>query len=244
MRAVLGSVVIDNKEVLPWQSAPQDASNAATSPLGNVLPLWVSVPGRASGEIITRTPDGAQRVYHLRMIALPSQPDSCASDDCDDPRVTTGLTFIYPAARKAAADQGVMQSRAAAAKRAAAERLKTDIFYGRRNWKYLVKGDPAMVKHLAPDQISDNTQVTGLLYLGNRHTPSLYIVEADGSERQVNATPDKDLVLVYETAARWRLRSGTEVIDLYNSGFDAIGVNPYTGTVSPSVVRVTRAQQK
>jgi len=91
-----------------------------------------------------------------------------------------------------------------------------------------------------PDQISDNTAVTGLLYLGNRKAPSIYIVDPDGAERQVTPNPDKDLLVVQETARHWRLRSGSQVVDLYNTGYDPIGANPYTGTTSPEVLRVTR----
>src|SRR5208283_307213 len=100
-----------------------------------------------------------------------------------------------------------------------------------------------------PDQISDNTQITGLLYLGNRHIPAIYIVSdlakpcdpQSKDERQVSPEVDQDLLVVGETARHWRLRKGPEeVVDICNVGFDAIGINPSTGTVSPDVLRVTK----
>ncbi|MFL5252520.1 MAG: TrbG/VirB9 family P-type conjugative transfer protein [Rhodopila sp.] len=233
------SSIVDGKPAPPpWQGP--DPEQVAQQALGNVLPLWATRPGRSNAQVVTGTEDGANRVYQLRLIALPPQPNDCLSFDCDDPRLTTGLTFLYPGEKKKGAEQAAAQVRLAAQKLASEDRLKTDIFYGQRNWKYVAKGQPDVVKLLAPDQVSDNSQVTGFLYLGNRKAPSLYIVEADGSERQVSPAPNKDLLLVQETAAHWRLRQGLNVVDLYNEGFDPIGTNPETGTISPNVVRVTR----
>lgn len=231
--------IVDNKAVTPpWDGPTADQISAA--PLGNILPLWAMHAGRSNAQVITATEDGTNRVYQFHLIALPPQPNDCPMLDCDDPRLTTGLTFLYPGEKKKGTEQAATQARLVAQKLASEDRLKTDIFYGQRNWKYVAKGEPDVVKLLAPDQVSDNTQVTGFLYLGNRKAPSLYIVEADGSERQVSPVPNKDLLVVQETAAHWRLRQGLNVIDLYNEGFDAIGTNPETGTISPNVIRVTR----
>jgi type IV secretion system protein VirB9 len=223
----------------PWQSAGATA-DLEKNPLGNVLPVWAMRAGRSSLQVSTRTGTGANRVYLFQLIALPPQPDECATDDCDDPRITVGLSFVYPAQAK----QAAAKDRQAAQQLAAEDRLRTDIFYGARNWKYIEKGKTAALRDIGPDAVSDNTQATGLLYLGNRKIPALYIVEADGSERQVTPTPDQDLLVVYETAPHWRLRKDGEVIDLHNLGYDAIGTNPWTGTTSPSVIRVTRSVTK
>lgn len=218
---------------------------------GNVLPLWATRAGRSNIQVVTQTADHETRVYQFVMVVLPQQPDDCLLTsqqllaDCDDPRMTNGLSFVYPANHKVdkTAVQSAAQTRLGKEKLAGEERLRTDIFYGPRNWKYVIKGNPEAVQSLAPDQISDNTQVTGLLYLGNRKAPALYVVEAGDVERQVSPAPDKDLLLFYETAHHWRLRKGTQVADIYNVGFDPIGVNPQTGTISPSVVRVTRSTE-
>jgi type IV secretion system protein VirB9 len=233
--------VIDGKSVPPPWDGP--SGDQAGQSLGNVLPLWAMRAGRSNAQVITTTSDGTQRVYQFQFIALPPQPNDCATDDCDDPHLTTGLTFIYPPEKKPQSDPEVMKARAAARTRAAEARLKTDIFYGVRNWKYDAKGDPSAVKDLAPDQVSDNSEVTGFLYRGNRQVPSFYVVEADGTEREVRPVPDKDLLVVYETDRHWRLRKGGEVIDLFNVGYDSIGVNPYTGTTSPNVIRTIRTAE-
>ena len=256
--------VADGKAVdAPWNGP--DPAQQGSQPLRNILPLWAVRAGRSSVEIITGTEDGSTHEYHVVLVALPPQPDDCTPpsgqdfEDCDDPRLTAGLSFTYPPephrpteAEQAAAQVATQRRIAAvklAAKVAAEDRLKTDIFYGVRNWKYVVKGKPQAALDLAPDEMSDNTQVTGLLYLGNRTVPALYIV-TDGAkpcdpeskdERQVSAELDKDLLVIGETARHWRLRKGpTEVIDVCNVGFDAIGANPFTGTISPNVLRVTK----
>ena len=228
--------VVDNKPaVQPWQGAQESG--------GSVLPLWVMTAGRASAQIEVETADHQRKVYTLALVALPPQPDDCEAVDCDDPRLTSTLTFKCPLDHKPPpVDWTAVRARAEIQQKLDAEaRVKTDIFYGPRNWKYQVKGQPPAIKDLAPDQISDNTRVTGLLYLGNRQVPALYIVEIDGSERPVAVVPNKDLLVAYETAAHWRLRKGSEVVDIFNVGFVPIGANPYTGTISPSVMRTTRA---
>jgi type IV secretion system protein VirB9 len=229
---------VDDKKIpAPWQ-AP-GAKDVEQAPLGNILPLWAMREGRSSLQVVTQK-DGRNRVYLFQLIALPRQPEECATDDCDDPRIITGLTFEYPADRRKADLQRQAANRQAAERKAAEARLKTDIFYGVRNWKYVVQGESQAIRDLAPNAVSDNSQVTGFRYLGNRAVPSIYIVASDGAERQVTPTPDQDLLVVYETAAHWRLRSGSEVIDLFNKGYDPVGANPETGTTSPEVIRVIR----
>lgn len=221
----------------PWMGPPED------KPIMNVLPLWAMRSGRSNAQVITARSDNTSRVYLFVLIALPPQPEHCPpkpDEDCDDPRLVNGLSFIYPDDPKAGIKEISAQQRLLARRNSAEERLKTDIFYGPRNWHYIAKGTEIAKNALAPDEVSDNSQVTGFRYLGNRKVPSFYIIEADGSERQVSSQPNQDLDVIYETAARWRLRKGDLVLDLYNLGYDPIGENPWTGTTSPNVIRTIR----
>jgi type IV secretion system protein VirB9 len=224
----------------PWSGPPVGETSAA--PLDNVLPLWAMREGRSNAQVITTRPDGSSRVYLFVLLSLPAQPDRCQrpDDDCDDPRLVNGLSFIYPDDQKAIVRQASAQTRQVAQRQAAEERLRTDIFYGDRNWRYIAKGTEAAKNALAPDEVSDNTQVTGFRYLGNRKEPAFYVIEADGSERQVSPVPNQDLDVIYETAYHWRLRKGDLVVDIYNLGYDPIGANPWTGTTSPNVIRTIR----
>jgi type IV secretion system protein VirB9 len=207
--------------------------------LGSVLSLWAKAPGRSSLQVITHR-NGEPRVYLFQLIALPPQPETCATDDCDDPRITTGLTFLYPADARKAKVAETQAARARAEEQTAEARLKTDIFYGTRNWDYVAKGKRQALNDLCPDAVSDNSEVTAFQFRGNRSAPSIYIVSPDGTERQVTPIPDQDLLVIYETSAEWRLRSGSEVIDVINKNYNPAGVNPWTGTTSPEVVRVVK----
>lgn len=232
--------VIDNKATPPPWEGPSDEA-LAQQPLGNVLPLWAMRAGRSNGQVITGTEDNSNRVYQFALIALPIQSNDCPRDDCDDPRLTLGLSFIYPEERQQENRQAIAQVQRVSKKLEAEDRLKTDIFYGPRNWKYLAKGKPDAVRHLAPDEVSDNSRATAFRYLGNRPIPAFYIVGPQNEdEREVSPTPSSDMMLLYETAYHLRLRKGQEVIDLYNKGFDPIGVNPWTGTTSDAVIRVLK----
>ncbi|MDZ4369660.1 MAG: P-type conjugative transfer protein VirB9, partial [Afipia sp.] len=46
--------------------------------------------------------------------------------------------------------------------------------------------------------------------------------------------------VVHATAREFRLRRGSEVLCIVNEAFDAVGVNPGTGTTSPSVARTQK----
>lgn len=256
-----GYIDSDSKKVdAPWEG-PDPEALAKAPP--NVVPIWAMRTGRSSGQIITRREDGTFRTYQFVLVALPPQPDECspltsAPDmtlDCDDVRIAYSLSFTYPPEKPKPADPVVAQAAQAervakvhylqAQQKLSAEaRLKTDFFYGERNWKYVGKGEKADQAALIPDQVSDNASVTGMRFLGNRKVPAIYIVDPDGTERQVTPTPEQDVLVIQETARHWRLRAGSQVADLYNVGYDSIGANPETGTTSPEVVRVTREASK
>src|SRR4051794_11867396 len=107
--------IVDGKAVPPpWNGPPVD--QMAGAPLGNVLPLWAAHAGRSNAQVITGTEDGGNRVYQFHLIALPPQPNDCPMVDCDDPHLTTGLTFLYPGEKKRGADQNAAQMRLAAQK--------------------------------------------------------------------------------------------------------------------------------
>lgn len=234
----------------PWEGP--DGGSLNQNPLGNVLPLWAVRAGHSAAQVVTKDDEGTTRVYPFLLVALPPQPDSCGDDDCDDPRLASALTFQSAPVKKRTVDPVLVAQQASARLKAAEARLKTDIFYGVRNWKYKAQGKLNAQTLLNPDQVSDNAQVTGFLYNGNRKLPSFYVVERDGSERQVTPTPGPNgLALIYQavpgcrdmlpSCEHFRLRSGDKVVDLWNvSDESPAGVNPATGTISPEVVRVVK----
>ncbi|KPH74368.1 P-type conjugative transfer protein VirB9 [Bosea vaviloviae] len=108
--------------------------------------------------------------------------------------------------------------------------------YGARNWRFSAQG-PA---DLEPDGIFDDGKVTSFRFAGNREVPAIYMVGSDGAESLVPKDVRGEVVVVHATAREFRLRRGSEVFCIFNEAFDAVGVNPGTGTTSPSIARTQK----
>ncbi|WP_375672839.1 TrbG/VirB9 family P-type conjugative transfer protein, partial [Bartonella sp. AA16SXTY] len=74
-------------------------------------------------------------------------------------------------------------------------------------------------------------------FLGNTEIPAIYLVSLDGQEALVPKTIKGNKVIVHATAAQFTLRRGNDVLCIFNKRFVPAGVNPETGTTSPSVQR-------
>jgi len=131
--------------------------------------------------------------------------------------------------------------------------LQSDPAFGDQNYRYVVQGRD---RNIAPVAASDNYHITGFRYPGNMPQPSIFKVE-DGvqgppavctgghssgaeltaPEQAVNTVVRQDVIVVHETWPHWRLRSGEQVVDIWNCAYNAIGYNPGTGTDDPNVVR-------
>jgi type IV secretion system protein VirB9 len=226
----------------PW--ATPTAQEVDKVPLLNVLPLWPLVPGRSSMQVQTTLGDEPPRIYTFALRALEPQPDECVgSDDCDDPRIITKLTFKCEPEKKKPDPAVIAASaarREARLRLEAQDRLKVDIFSGTPNKNYEPKGSEEAVRELAPDLIFDNTQITGLRYSGNRKVPTIYVRDGPKLWRQVNPTPQGAILVIGETASALKLRRNPYVIEIENLGYNPSGYNPHTGTTSPNVIRVTK----
>lgn len=107
--------------------------------------------------------------------------------------------------------------------------------YGKRNFEYSAQGSRA----LQPDAVYDDGKVTVMRFAGNRPVPAIYMIRDDGTESLVpNDVRDSGRAVVLHGLARqFVLRSGKDVLCVYNERFDPVGVNPATGTTSPSISR-------
>lgn len=108
--------------------------------------------------------------------------------------------------------------------------------YGGRNWRFSAQG-PADIE---PDGVFDDGKVTSFRFAGNREVPAIYMVGSDGAESLVPKDVRGEVVVVHATAREFRLRRGSEVLCIFNEAFDAVGVNPGTGTTSSSIARTQR----
>jgi type IV secretory pathway VirB9-like protein len=220
--------------------------------LRNILPLWFMRAGRSNGQVTTRAEDGSSRVYPFAFIILPKQPDTCDQADCDNQQLITELTLLYPDEHKQEVKKLTVAAKAEQAQQDAIARLKTSVFYGDPNWKYVIKGTEESQKILMPDKIFDNTQSTAFVYFGRRAVPSIYMVTADDEDKRlVTPEPDKDMLVVYEaitgcldikkSCPHWQLRSGNKyVVNIYSKGQEDGTSNPWTGTIASDVQRIPR----
>lgn len=183
-------------------------------------------------QVVTVLPDGTQRVYQFALVGQP--------ENVTDP--VYGINFTYPADVAAARSKAAEERRAQEEADLARQRLEVDYFYGNRNWKFMARGS----KVLCPStlEVSDNGEVTIFRFPGNTKLPAIYEITPDGHEQLTNSTVSDDLTVVHDTAHAWRLRMGNEVCDIWNVGYDAVGSNSQTGTISPEVVRTVKGSRR
>jgi len=185
-------------------------------------------------QVITICQSGERRVYQFE---LQASDGDVRRDDA-----YFVVRFRYPedvaAQRKAAA----ASTRAEAAREQVDETLSLHQTYGARNWHYSAQGS----RVLQPDAIYDDGKVTTMRFAGNREIPAIYMVQSDGSETLVpwDARESGESVVVHGLARQFRLRRGGEVICIFNEAYDPVGINPGTGTTSPSVERIIRPEPR
>lgn len=77
-----------------------------------------------------------------------------------------------------------------------------------------------------------------MTFPGNTAIPSIFVLNPDGNEATASYSVHGSSVEVDQTAREFRLRYGHTVLNIYNLGYNSLGSNPGTGTVSPDVTRV------
>ena len=77
--------------------------------------------------------------------------------------------------------------------------------------------------HPAVFKVNDGVQGKPSICRGQRPTKA----ELQAPEQTVDTTVMDDMVVVQQTAPHFRLRSGEEVLELYNCDYDPIGSNPW-----------------
>lgn len=218
--------------------------------LGNTIPLFPVKPGESNMVITMQRGDGSERPYLFKTVIHPEPPGGG-----DDPGAAYGLKFSYPADIAAQRAEVAKAAQAQRAERVAHARLAVDAVAAVQNLKYVAKGRD---QDLAPNPISDDGFRTKLRFPANQSVPSIYTVRTEGlswqQERLACRRPDlssggpqtesvapasvaSGLLVVQETAPHFRLRLGQKVLDICNEGYEPVGKNPQTGTVSPDVLR-------
>ncbi|AGF74934.1 type IV secretion protein VblB9 [Bartonella australis AUST/NH1] len=105
--------------------------------------------------------------------------------------------------------------------------------YGPRNWAYSAQGTYI----LEPKSVYDNGKTTTFTFSGNEDIPAIYVVGSDGKESLVPKSIKGNMVIVHAIGPQFILRRGKDVLCIFNEAYRPEGINPETGTISPSVKR-------
>lgn len=142
------------------------------------------------------------------------------------------LRFRYPDDIRRQRDALAEKRRNAEAALAAAGGLRA-MDDNRNYWGY---GD----KHLAPTALWDNGRFTYFQFDNGRALPTVYRINADGSESLADSHTEGDTLIVHETAAKFVLRSGKSVLGIDNRSYDGTGTFNRTGTDDKESVRLLK----
>jgi type IV secretory pathway VirB9-like protein len=232
-----------------WQGA--SPAEVKDTPLGNNLTLWPVGPGQSTMTVITMSPEGAQKVYPFRLVAIPDDAAALLTKGVvlnlifhgtGPDRIRSATTAAAPAGAAGAPSPGAMQASRDRQKareaelEAAKERMRTDSFNGVSDGcHYVAKGkQPNAITPRCP---LDNGEWTLMRFSGLSRKPAVYVVTGDDEERLARQHGDGDFVIVEEIAAHFRLRLGPDVLDIINQAYDAAGKPAGTGTTAPTVNR-------
>ncbi|UTO28067.1 P-type conjugative transfer protein VirB9 [Bartonella harrusi] len=200
-----------------WQVAP--AGNLVFLKPREVQPV-------TNLQIVTTRQDGSKRSYQIELQVR--EGDVSAGNE-----TYFLVKFRYPedeALRKRLAEAAKAEQREA--------NFVNDILnihedFGPRNWAYEAQGSVL----IEPSSVYDNGKTTTFTFVGNSEIPAIYLVSSDGQESLVPKTIKGNKVIVHATAAQFTLRRGNDVLCIFNRRFVPEGINPETGTTSPSVQR-------
>jgi type IV secretion system protein VirB9 len=156
-----------------------------------------------------------RRSYQFEYVASERRPDPAFGD------VVYALRFTYGAATGTA--DGV--------ERRLAEATQSRF----HNFRYGYCGSP----ELKPEAAWDDGVQTRLRFGARRELPAIFVRNDDGSESLINFTMEAGEVVVHRIARRFVVRRGRLAGCIINEAFAGGGERLDSGTVAPSVERVT-----
>jgi type IV secretion system protein VirB9 len=192
-----------------------DVESLAFASQDNHLFLKPRAPGvRTNLTVLTN-----RRSYHFDYLAQARRPEGGPGE------LVYVLRFVYPQAVAAAlAPQSVERPLA----QAADTRM--------HNRAYAYCGAPA----LKPESAWDDGVQTHLRFGARQELPALFVSNDDGSESLLNFSVESEELIVHRIARRFIVRRGQLVGCIVNERFAGSGDALASGTVAPSVRRVTR----
>jgi type IV secretion system protein VirB9 len=202
------------------------------APAGNILFLKPRERHPPTNlQVVTTRRDGTKRSYQFEL----SIREGAIGIGTDSYFL---VRFQYPEDEAARARMEAEARRTAEAARHADDVLTFHQNNGPRNWSYSAQGAGAF----EPSAVYDDGKTTTFRFEGNVEVPAIYIETSDGSESLVPKDMRGELVVVHAIAPKFILRRGRDVICIFNEAYDPAGINPGTGTTSPSVQRTVRVK--
>jgi type IV secretion system protein VirB9 len=156
-----------------------------------------------------------RRSYHFEYLVSERRPDPASGD------VVYALRFTY--ATSGAGVDGV--------ERRLAEATQSRF----HNLRYGYCGSP----ELKPEAAWDDGVQTRLRFGARRELPAVFVRNDDGSESLINFTVEAGEIVVHRIARRFVVRRGRLAGCIVNQAFAGGGERLDSGTVAPSVERVT-----
>ncbi len=196
----------------------------------NILFVKPKAPRGPTNLIVTTSRGNGTRHYTFELSTRGGSSSQATLD------TVFGLRFRYPADETAQASAALSAEAIALERRVLELKLDRAVVEGRRNLAYVVQG----ASSLQPSEVSDNGRFTVLRFPANQPIPTLYQVEASGTESLVPFDVRGEFVVVHAVARELRLRRGREVLCIYNQAFEPYGTNPATGTAASDVVRTDK----
>lgn len=214
----IANVVVGNS--IAWEVAPA----------GNILFLKPREKHPMTNlQVVTTRRDGSLRSYQLELTIRQGAIDTAS-----------GTYFLvkyrYPEDEAAARRAQRAANAAAGRERFVESTFELHEDYGPRNWRYSAQGSKA----IEPKSVYDNGKTTTFAFEGVAEIPAIYLVNTDGSESLVPKSVDGSLVRVQALGRKFVLRRGKDVICVFNEAYVPGGIEPGTGTASPSIKRMVK----
>ncbi|MGB6603306.1 MAG: TrbG/VirB9 family P-type conjugative transfer protein [Steroidobacteraceae bacterium] len=159
-----------------------------------------------------------RRVYQFDYSATTQRPDP------RDPDVIYALRFSYPTVSPSSPNEEVDRE------------LTSGRPFAPRNFQYGYCGSPS----LKPISAWDDGVQTHLQFAPREELPAIFVNNDDGSESLVNFTVEAADVVVHRVGRRFVVRRGNLTGCIVNEAFAGRGDRLASGTLTPSVERITR----
>lgn len=200
------------------------------APAGNILFLKPRELQHVTNlQVVTTRQDGSKRSYQIE---LRTREGSVAAGN----ETYFLVKYRYPADEAARRQAEAALHKAEKQAQYADNVLETHEQFGPRNWAYTAQGAVT----IEPRFVYDNGKTTTFTFAGNQEIPAIYLIGADGKESLVPKTTKGNMVIVHAIGQKFVLRRGQTTLCIFNERYQPEGINPETGTTSPSVKRVVK----